>query len=141
MINESMLIILLSPEYENKVGRIRTTGTATDGSGAKKEIDIRWARGKAGSSLVFWLPDMDQEEIDACTAAQRASWELKKVSIRGTEKEKDIAILEAKEAMLNLASILLLANIDEDNARHVCITLFSAWLAQHMLGAGATGEE
>ena len=141
MINESMLIALLSPEYENKVGRIRTTGTATDGSGAKKEIDIRWARGKAGSSLVFWLPDMDQEEIDARTAAQRASWELKKVSIRGTETEKDMAILEAKEATLNLGSILLLANIDEDNARHVCITLFSAWLAHHMFGAGATGEE
>lgn len=141
MINEFMLITLLSPEYENKVGRIRTTGTATDGSGAKKEIDIRWARGKAGSSLVFWLPDMDQEEIDARTAAQRASWELKKVSIRGTEREKDVVILEAKEAMLNLGSILLLANIDEDNARHVCITLFSAWLAHHMFGAGAVGEE
>ena len=141
MINESMLIALLSPKYENKVGKIRTTGTATDGSGAKKEIDIRWARGKAGSSLVFWLPDMDPEEIDARTAAQRASWELKKVSIRGTEKEKDMAILEAKEAMLNLGSALLLANIDEDNARHVCITLFSAWLAHHMFGAGAVGEE
>lgn len=141
MINESMLIALLSPEYENKAGRIHTTGTATDGSGAKKEIDIRWARGKAGSSLVFWLPDMDQEEIDARTAAQRASWELKKVSIRGTEREKDVAILEAKEAMLNLGSILLLANVDEDNARHVCITLFSAWLTHHMFGAGAAGEE
>lgn len=141
MINESMLIALLSSEYENKEGVIRTTGTATDGSGAKKEISIRWARGKAGSSLVFWLPDLDQEEIDARTAAQRASWELKKVAIRGTEKEKDIAILEAKEAMLNLGSALLLANIDEDNARHVCITLFSAWLAQHMFGAGAVGEE
>ena len=141
MIDESMLIALLSPEYENKVGRIRTTGTATDGSGAKKEIDIRWARGKAGSSLVFWLPGMDPEEIDACTAVQRASWELKKISIRGTEKEKGMAILEAKEAMLNLGSVLLLANIDEDNARHVCITLFSAWLAQHMFGAGAAGEE
>lgn len=140
MINESMLIALLSPEYEHKVGKILTTGTATDGSGAKKEIDIRWARGKAGSSLVFWLPGMDQEEIDARTAAQRASWELKKVSIRGTEREKDVVILEAKEAMLNLGSILLLANVDEDNARHVCITLFSAWLA-HMFGAGAAGEE
>lgn len=141
MINEPMLITLLSPEYEHKVGKIITTGTATDGSGAKKEIDIRWARGKAGSSLVFWLPDMDQEEIDAHTAAQRASWELKKVSIRGTKREKNVAILEAKEAMLNLGSILLLANVDEDNARHVCITLFSAWLAHHMFGAGATGEE
>jgi hypothetical protein len=141
MINESILIPLLSPEYEHKVGKILTTGTATDGSGAKKEIDIRWARGKAGSSLVFWLPDMDQEEIDARTAAQRASWELKKVSIRGTEREKDVAILEAKEAMLNLGSILLLANVDEDNARHVCIALFSAWLAHHMFGAGAAGEE
>lgn len=141
MINESILIPLLSPEYEHKVGKTLATGTATDGSGAKKEIDIRWARGKAGSSLVFWLPDMAQEEIDARTAAQRASWELKKVSIRGTEKEKDMAILEAKEAMLNLGSILRLANIDEDNARHVCITLFSAWLAHHMFGAGAVGEE
>lgn len=141
MINESMLITLLSPEYEHKVGKILTTGTATDGSGAKKEIDIRWARGKAGSSLVFWLPDMDQEEIDARTAAQRASWELKKVSIRGTEKEKDMAILEAKEAMLNLGPILLLANVDEDTARYVCTTLFAAWLAQHMFGAGAVGEE
>lgn len=141
MINESMLIALLSPEYENKVGRICTTGTATDGSGAKKEIDIRWARGKAGSSLVFWLPDMDQEEIDARVSAQRASWELKKASIRGTEKEKDMAILEAKEAMLNLGYALLLANIDEDNARHVCITLFSAWLVHHKFGAGAVGEE
>ena len=90
---------------------------------------------------MFWLPNMDQEEIDAHTAAQRASWGLKKVSIRGTEKEKDIAILEAKEAMLNLGSIMLLANIDEDNARHVVITLFSAWLAHHMFGAGAAGEE
>lgn len=141
MINESMLITLLSPEYEHKVGKILTTGTATDSSGAKKEIDIRWARGKAGSSLVFWLPDMDQEEIDARTAAQRASWELKKVSIRGTEREKDVVILEAKEAILNLGSILLLANIDENNALHVCITLFSAWLAHHMFCAGATGEE
>lgn len=141
MINESMLIALLSPEYENKAGRIYTTGTATDGSGAKKEIDIRWARGKAGSSLVFWLPDMDQEEIDARTAAQRASWELKKVSVRGTEKEKDMAILEAKEAMLNLSATLLLANVDEDNARQVALTLFAAWLAHHMFGAGAVGEE
>lgn len=141
MINESVLIALLSPEYEHKVGKILTTGIATDGSGAKKEIDIRWARGKAGSSLVFWLPDMDQEEIDAHTAAQRASWELKKVSIRGTEREKDVVILEAQEAMLNLGATLLLANVDEDNARHVCITLFSAWLAHHMFGAGAAGEE
>lgn len=140
MINESMLIALLSPEYENKVGRIRTTGTATDGSGAKKEIDIRWARGKAGSSLVFWLSDMDQEEIDARTAAQRASWELKKVSIRGTEKEKDMVILEAKEAMLNLGSILLLANVMK-TTHGMCTTLFAAWLAQHMFGAGAVGEE
>lgn len=141
MINESMLITLLSPDYEDKVGRLRTTGTATDGSGIKKDIDIRWARGKAGSSLVFWLPSMDPDMIDAHVAAQRASWELKKVSIRGTEREKDVAILEAKEAMLNLGSILLLANVDEDNARHVCITLFSAWLAKHMFGAGAVGEE
>lgn len=141
MINESMLITLLSPEYENKEGVIKTTGTATDGSGAKKEIRIRWSRGKAGSSLLFWNPDWDQDVIDSRVAAQRASWELKKVVIRGTEKEKDIAILEAKEAMLNLGSILLLANIDEDNARHVCITLFSAWLAHHMFGAGAVGEE
>jgi hypothetical protein len=141
MINESMLITLLSPEYENRVGRIHTTGTATDGSGAKKEIDIRWARSKAGSSLVFWLPTMDQDTIDSRVAVQRASWELKKAAIRGTEKEKDMAILEAKEAILNLGSILLLSNIDEDNARLVCITLFSAWLAHHMFGAGAAGEE
>lgn len=141
MIAESTLIALLSPEYENKVGNIMVVGTATDGSGFKKEITIMWSRGDAGSGVVFWLPTMDPDVIDSRVAAQRASWELKKVSIRGTEREKDVAILEAKEAMLNLGSILLLANIDEDNARHVCITLFSAWLAHHMFGAGAEGEE
>lgn len=139
MINESMLITLLSPEYENKEGRIRTTGTATDGSGAKKEIDIRWARVKAGSSVVFWLPTMDQDMIDSHVAAQRVQWALKKAAAAGTGK--DMAILEAKEAMLNLAAALLLANVDEDNARYVCTTLFAAWLANHMFGAGAVGEE
>lgn len=139
MINESMLIALLSPEYENKEGRIRTTGTATDGSGAKKEIDIRWARGKAGSSVIFWLPTMDQDMIDSRVAAQRVQWALKKAAAAGTGK--DMAILEAKEAMLNLGSALLLANVDEDNARYVCTTLFAAWLANHMFGAGAVGEE
>ena len=139
MINESTLIALLSPEYENKAGRIRTTGTATDGSGAKKEIDICWARGKAGSSLVFWLPTMDQDVIDSRVAAQRASWAMKKAAAAGTDK--DMALLEAKEAMLNLAAALVLANVNEDNARYVCITLYAAWLAHHMFGAGAVGEE
>ena len=141
MINESTLITLLSPEYEDKVGRLCMTGTATDGSGIKKDIDIRWARGKAGSSLVFWLPDMDQDMIDSRVAAQRASWELKKVAARGTEREKDMAILEAKEAVLNLSIVLLLSNVDEDNVRQVALALFAAWLAHHMFGAGAAGEE
>lgn len=141
MINKSILITMLSPQYENKEGIIKTTGTATDGSKRKKDIRIRWSRGKAGSSLVFWDPDMDQDVIDSRVAAQRASWELKKVSIRGTEKEKAMAILEAKEAMLNLGSALLLAGVDEDNARQVAVTLFAAWLAHHMFGTDAAGEE
>lgn len=139
MINESLLIALLSPEYENKVGKITTVGTATDGSGLKKEITIMWSRGDAGSSVVFWLPTMDPDMIDSRVAAQRASWALKKAAAAGTDK--DMAILEAKEAALNLAASMLLANVDEDNARYVCTTLFAAWLAQHMFGAGATGEE
>ena len=139
MINEYTLITLLSPEYENKAGSIHTTGTATDGSGAKKEIDIRWARGKAGSSLVFWLPDMDPDVIDSRVTAQRASWALKKAAAAGTDT--DLNILEAKEAMLNLTVTLLLANIDVDDARYVCIALFSAWLAHHIFGADAVGEE
>ena len=141
MINKSILITMLSPQYENKEGIIKTTGTATDGSAHKKDIRIRWSRGKAGSSLVFWDPDMDQDVIDSRVAAQRASWELKKVAIRGTEKEKAMAILEAKEAMLNLGSALLLADVDEDNARQVVVTLFAAWLAHHMFGTDAAGEE
>nr|DAN37496.1 MAG TPA: hypothetical protein [Caudoviricetes sp.] len=141
MINKSILITMLSPQYENKEGIIKTTGTATDGSERKKDIRIRWSRGKAGSSLVFWDPDMDQDVIDSRVAAQRASWELKKVSIRGTEKEKAMAILEAKEAMLNLGSALLLAGVDEYNARQVAVTLFAAWLAHHMFGTDAAGEE
>lgn len=141
MINESMLITLLSPEYEDKVGRITLAGIATDGSGITKDIDIRWARGKAGSSLVFWLPDVHQDVIDARVAAQRASWELKKAAARGTEKGKDLAILEAKEAALNLSVVLLLANVDEDSARQVALTLFAAWLAHHMFGASVQGEE
>ena len=139
MINESTLIVLLSPEYENRVGKITMEGTATDGSGFKKEITIMWSRGDAGSSVVFWLPTMDQDMINSRVAAQRASWALKKAAAAGTDK--DAAILEAKEAALNLAAIMLLANVDEDNARYVCTTLFAAWLAQHMFGAGATGEE
>lgn len=141
MINKSILITMLSPQYEHKEGIIKTTGTAADGSERKKDIRIRWSRGKAGSSLVFWDPDMDQDVIDSRVAAQRASWELKKVSIRGTEKEKAMAILEAKEAMLNLGSALLLAGVDEDNARQVAVTLFAAWLAHHMFGTDAAGEE
>ena len=141
MINKSILITMLSPQYENKEGIIKTTGTATDGSARKKDIRIRWSRGKAGSSLVFWDPGMDQDVIDSRVAAQRASWELKKVSIRGTEKEKAMAILEAKEAMLNLGSALLLAGVAEDNARQVAVTLFAAWLAHHMFGTDAAGEE
>lgn len=139
MINESTLIALLSPEYENKVGKITTVGTAADGSGLKKEITIMWSRGDAGSGVVFWLPTMDQDMIDSRVAAQRASWALKKAAAAGTDK--DMVILEATEAILNLAAIMLLANVDKDNARYVCTTLFAAWLAQHMLGAGATGEE
>ena len=139
MINESTLIALLSPEYENKVGKIPMECTATDGSGFKKEITIMWSRGDAGSGVVFWLPTMDPDMIDSRVAAQRASWTLKKAAAAGTDK--DMAILEATEVMLNLAAIMLLANIDEDNARYVCTTLFAAWLAQHMFGAGATGEE
>lgn len=139
MINESTLIALLSPEYANKVGKITTVGTATDGSGFKKEITIMWSRGDAGSGVVFWLPTMDPDVIDSRVAAQRASWALKKAAAVGTDK--DMAILEAKEAMLNLAASLLLANVDEDNARYVCTALFAAWLAKHMFGAGATGEE
>ena len=139
MINESTLITMLSPEYEDKMGRLCMTGTATDGSGVKKDICICWARGKAGSALVFWLPNMDQDMIDSRVAAQRASWELKKVAARGTEKEKDMAVLEAKEAALNLSIALLLANVDEDNARQVSLTLFAAWLAHHMFGG--KGEE
>lgn len=139
MINESTLIALLSPEYENRVGKITMEGTATDGSGLKKEITIMWSRGDAGSSVVFWLPTMDPDMIDSRVAAQRASWALKKAAAAGTDK--DMAILEAKEAMLNLAAALLLANVEEDNARYVSTTLFAAWLAQHMFGAGATGEE
>lgn len=141
MINESMLITLLSPEYEDKMGRLCMTGTAADGSGIKKDIDIRWARGKAGSSLVFWLPNMDPDMINSRVAVQRASWELKKAAARGTEKEKNMAILEAKEAALNLSIALLLANVNEDNARQVVLTLFAAWLAHHMFGADVKGEE
>lgn len=139
MINESTLITLLSPEYENKVGKITLEGTATDGSGFKKEITIMWSRGDAGSSVVFWLPTMDPDMISARVAAQRASWALKKAAAAGTDK--DMAIIEAKEAMLNLAASMLLAHVAEDNARYVCTTLFAAWLAQHMFGAGAVGEE
>ena len=139
MINESTLIALLSPEYENRVDRIMMEGTATDGSGFKKEITIMWSRGDAGSGVVFWLPTMDPDMIDSRVAAQRASWALKKAAAAGTDK--DMAILEAKEAALNLAASMLLANVDEDNARYVCTTLFATWLAQHMFGAGATGEE
>lgn len=139
MIAEDTLIALLSPEYENKVGKITMEGTATDGSGFKKEIIVMWSRGDAGSGAAFWLPTMDQDMIDSRVAAQRASWALKKAAAAGTDK--DVAILEAKEAMLNLGTILLLANVDADNARHVCITLFSAWLAHHMFDAGAVGEE
>lgn len=139
MIAENTLIALLSPEYANKVGKITMEGTATDGSGFKKEITIMWSRGDAGSGVLFWLPTMDQDIIDSRVAAQRASWALKKAAAAGTDK--DMAILEAKEAVLNLAAAMLLANVDEDNARYVCTTLFAAWLAQHMLGAGATGEE
>lgn len=139
MIAESTLIALLSPEYEHKAGKITMEGTATDGSGFKKEITIMWSRGDAGSGVVFWLPTMDPDVIDSRVATQRASWALKKAAAAGTDK--DMAILEAKEAALNLAAIMLLANVDEDNARYVCTTLFAAWLAQHMFGAGATGEE
>lgn len=139
MINESTLIALLSPEYANKVGKITMEGTATDGSGFKKEIAIMWSRGDAGSGVVFWLPTMDQDVIDSRVAAQRVSWALKKAAAAGTDK--DMAILEAKEAMLNLAAAMLLANVDKDNARYVCTVLFAAWLAQHMFGAGAVGEE
>lgn len=139
MINESTLIELLSPEYANKVGKITTEGTATDGSGFKKEVTIMWSRGDAGSGVVFWLPTMDPDVIDSRVAAQRVSWALKKAAAAGTGK--DMAILEAEEAALNLAASMLLANVDEDNARYVCIILFAAWLAQHMCGAGATGEE
>lgn len=139
MINESTLIALLSPEYENRVGKITMEGTATDGSGFKKEITITWSRGDAGSSVVFWLPTMDPDVIDSRVAAQRASWALKKAAAAGTDK--DTAILEAKEAALNLVASLLQANVDEDNARYVGITLFAAWLASHMFGAGAVGEE
>lgn len=139
MIAESTLIALLSPEYANKVGKITMKGTATDGSGFKKEITIMWSRGDAGSGVVFWLPTTDQDMIDSRVAAQRASWALKKAAAAGTDK--DMAILEAKEAALNLTATMLLANVDEDNARYVCTTLFAAWLAQHMFGAGAAGEE
>lgn len=138
MINESILIALLSPEHENRVGKITMEGTATDGSGFKGGITIMWSRGDAGSGVVFWLPTMDPDVIDSRVAAQRASWTLKKAAAAGTDK--DMAILEAKEAMLNLAAVMLLANVDADNARYVC-TLFAAWLAQHMFGAGAVGEE
>lgn len=139
MIAENALIALLSPEYENKVGKLMMEGTATDGSGFKKEITIMWSRGDAGSGVVFWLPTLDPDVIDSRVAAQRASWALKKAAAAGTDK--DMAILEALEAALNLAAILLLANVDEDNARYVCVTLFAAWLANHMFGAGAEGEE
>lgn len=139
MINESTLIALLSPEHANRVGKITMEGTATDGSGFKKEITIMWSRGDAGSGVVFWLPTMDPDVIDSRVAAQRASWALKKAAAAGTDK--DMAILEAKEAMLNLAAVMLLANVDADNARYVGTTLFAAWLAQHMFGAGAVGEE
>lgn len=141
MIAENTLIALLSPEYENKVGKLTVEGTATDGSGFKQKITILWYRGGAGSGVVFWLPTMDRDVIDSRVAAQRASWELKKVAARGTEKEKDMAILEAKEAALNLSIALLLANVNEDNARQVALTLFAAWLAHHMFGTGAEGEE
>lgn len=139
MINENTLIELLSPEYANKVGKITMEGTATDGSGFKKEITIMWSRGDAGSGIVFWLPSMDPDMIDARVATQRASWALKKVAARGTGK--DMAILEAKEATLNLSIALLLANVEEDNAWQVVLTLFAAWLAHHMFGADAVGEE
>ena len=139
MINESLLITLLSPEFENTVGKITMVGTATDGSGLKKEIPIMWSRGDAGSSVMSWLPTMDPDMIDSRVAAQRASWALKKAAAAGTDK--DMAILEAKEAMLNLAASMLLANVDEDNARYVCASLFAAWLANHMFDDGAEGEE
>lgn len=139
MINESTLIALLSPEYENKVGKITMAGTATDGSGFKKEITIMWSRGDAGSGVVFWLPDWDKDMIDARVAAQRVQWALKKAAAAGTDK--DMAILEAKEAGLNLSAALLWSNVEEDNARHIALTLFAAWLANHMFGAGAVGEE
>lgn len=139
MIDESTLIALLSPKYENKVGKITMEGTATDGSGFKKEITILWSRGDAGSGVVFWLPTMDQDVIDSRVAAQRASWALKKAAAAGTDK--DMAILEAKETMLNLSAALLGSNVEKDNARHIALTLFAAWLANHMFGAGAKGEE
>ena len=56
MLNESTLIALLSPEYTNKVGKITTVGTATDGSGLKKEITIMWSRGDAAAASCSGCP-------------------------------------------------------------------------------------